>query len=369
MVQTFMSFSFGCRVNEAEKQLLDKQLIDLGFSWDEKHPTFYVINSCAVTGKAEREVRQHIYQIRKKYPTTTIVTTGCSATLWMKNNTKPDRADYWIDNKRKHTIVPLLTRLSNTSIPLKRIQNSNRSSDKFLNSGRMMIKIQEGCNRYCSYCIVPYLRGPVKSEAISDIIQLILSSKQPVSEVILTAINTEAFGKDTGENLIQLVEGVLKNTKIERVSFGSIHPWSITDEFLSWYKDNKDNPRFVHFFHIPIQSGSDTILNLMNRQYTRKEVMHRLMALHTINPHALIATDVIVGFPGESEKEFQETYEFLKKCPISKFHVFRYSPRPGTAAEKLSTLYKEPPSDIKKQRAKKLADLSAKKYQVFLSHI
>jgi threonylcarbamoyladenosine tRNA methylthiotransferase MtaB len=363
-----MSFSFGCRVNEAEKQLLDKQLIDSGFSWDEKHPSFYIINSCAVTGKAEREVRQHIYQTRKKYPTATIVATGCSATLWMKNNTKPDGADYWVDNKNKNTIIPLLTQVSTNSNSLKRIQKSNPSSDKFINSGRMMIKIQEGCNRYCSYCIVPYLRGPVKSQTISDIIQLILSSKQPLSEVILTAINTEAFGKDTGENLIQLVEMILANTKIERVSFGSIHPWSITDEFLSWYKDNKNNPRFVHFFHIPIQSGSDTILKLMNRQYTRKEVMHRLMTLHTINPHALIATDVIVGFPGESEKEFQETYKFLKKSPISKFHVFRYSPRPGTAAKKLSSIYKEPSFDIKNLRAKRLADLSTKKYQIFLSH-
>jgi threonylcarbamoyladenosine tRNA methylthiotransferase MtaB len=357
-----MSFSFGCRVNEAEKQLLDNKLINLGFSWDEKHPTFYIINSCAVTGKAEREVRQHIYQIRKKFPTTTIIATGCSATLWLKNNSKPEGADYWIDNTKKSTIPEFIFSLSKQP---RNNTDQTQSSDKFLKSGRMMVKIQEGCNRYCSYCIVPYLRGSVKSEAISDIVKLILSSKQPISEVILTAINTEAFGKDTGENLIQLVEAILANTKIERVSFGSIHPWSITDEFLLWYEKNKNNTRFVHFFHIPVQSGSDTILKLMNRQYTQKDILNRLQKLHAMNPHALIATDVIVGFPGESEKEFEETYEFLNKSPISKFHVFRYSPRPGTAAAKFSN---EPTFQEKRERAKKLANLSISKYKTFLSH-
>jgi len=355
-----MSFSFGCRVNEAEKQLLDKQLIDAGFSWDEKLPTFYIINSCAVTGKAEREVRQHIYQTRKKYPTSTIIVTGCSATLWMKNNSKPEGTDYWIDNSKKSTIPELISSLSEQK---RNNNNQIQSSDKFLNSGRMMIKIQEGCNRYCSYCIVPYLRGRVKSEAIFDIVQLILSSKQPVSEVILTAINTESFGKDTGENLMQLVESILKNTKIERVSFGSIHPWSITPEFLSWYKNNKDNPRFVHFFHIPIQSGSNPILKYMNRNYTREKIFNRLQTLHSINPKALIATDVIVGFPGEGGKEFEETYQFLKKSPISKFHVFRYSPRPGTAAV---NFLNEPTPQVKQERAKKLAELGKQKYAAYL---
>ncbi len=353
-----MSFSFGCRVNEAEKQLLDQNLLDAGFVWDEKNPAFYIINSCAITQKAEREVRQHIYQIRKKYPNTRILTTGCSATLWVKNNTKPTGADYWINNTDKKTIPDFICSL--TTRPTY-TQTDAKTPDKFLHSGKMMIKIQEGCNRFCSYCIVPYLRGTVKSEAISDIVKLIQQTKQPIKEVVLTAINTEAFGKDTGETLIQLLEAILQHTKIERVSFGSIHPWSITDEFLTWYKTNKDNPRFVHFFHIPIQSGSDTILRLMNRQYTTDELLKRLNQLYNIDPHALLATDVIVGFPGEGEKEFEETYQFLEQSPISKFHVFRYSPRPGTAASKMKY---EPTPQKKRERSQKLIELGKKKMKL-----
>lgn len=356
-----MSFSFGCRVNEAEKQVLDKQLLDAGFSWDEKHPAFYIINSCAVTGKAEREVRQHIYQIRKKFPETKIVVTGCSATLWSKNSTKPEEADYWIDNTKKSTISELLVSLSKPQ------QNSHTMeySDKFIHSGKMMVKIQDGCDRFCSYCIVPFTRERAVSRTISEILAEIQQSTISIQEVILTAINTEYFGKGTGETLMGLVDSILTHTKINRVSFGSIHPWSITDKFLSWYEKNKDNRRFVHFFHIPIQSGSNPILKLMNRQYTREEILKKLHTLHTINPHALIATDVIVGFPGESEKEFEETYYFIKQSPISKFHVFRYSPRPGTASMKLPH---EPTPQVKRERAKKLADLSNSKYKTFLSH-
>lgn len=366
MKPTFMSFSFGCRVNEAEKQLIDNSLMQAGFSWDEMHPSFYIINSCAVTGKAEREVRQHIYQIRKKFPDTNIIATGCSATLWIKKNTLLSEVDYWIDNGKKSTIPQLLRSLSEQTP-----HGGTRTMppDKFLHSGRMMVKIQEGCKRYCSYCIVPYLRETVTSETVSNIVKLILTANRPIKEVILTAINTEHFGKDTGETLMQLVDMILKNTKVERVSFGSIHPWSITSDFLSWYEKNKNNPRFVHFFHIPVQSGSEKIITLMNRQYSIPELMNRLIKLHEINPHALIATDVIVGFPGESEKEFLETYEFLKESPISKFHVFRYSPRPGTQAEKLSAVHKEPAAAVKKLRAKKLIDLGLRKYQAFLSRI
>lgn len=367
MKSSFMSFSFGCRVNEAEKQLLDKQLIDAGFSWNEKQPAFYIINSCAVTGKAEREVRQHIYQIRKKYPNSTIIVTGCSATLWMKNNTKPEGTDYWIDNTKKSTIPEFILSLSKQTLS-HHTSPISHTNDKFLHSGRLMIKIQDGCNRFCSYCIVPFTRGGAVSRNISEILAEIQRSTILIQEVILTAINTEYFGKDTGETLMQLVDSILKNTKIERVSFGSIHPRSLTEEFLHWYSLHKDNTKFVHFFHVPIQSGSDAILKLMNRQYTQKELMNRLTTLHDINPHALIATDVIVGFPGEGVKEFEETCTFLKTSPISKFHVFRYSQRPGTTAVKLSCIYKEPPSDVKKQRAKKLADLSNSKYKTFLSH-
>lgn len=358
-----MSYSFGCRVNEAERQSFDQQLVTAGFSWNEKNPSFYIINSCAVTGKAEREVRQHIYHIRKKFPNTILITTGCSATLWKREQNTPSGSDYFLDNAEKETLVDLVLSLSKqaTTVNLKQ-----KIPDKFLTSGRMMIKIQEGCNRFCSYCIVPYLRGPLRSSTIFDIVKHILSSKEHVSEVILTAINTEGFGKDTGETLPQLIETILKNTKVERVSFGSIHPWSLTDTFLPWYQQHTSDPRFVHFFHIPVQSGSDKILNLMGRQYNTANILGILKKLRSLNPHALIATDVIVGFPGETKKEFEETYLFLKNSPIDKFHIFRYSKRPGTTASVYGKKYREPLSEEKIRRANRLLVLGKKKYSAFL---
>jgi len=357
MENTFMSFTFGCRVNEAEKQRMDQELLDAGFSWNETFPDFYLINSCAITGKAEREVRQHIYQIRKKYPKTKIVVTGCSATLWLKNKTVPAGADLWIDNTDKFSIPSRLTELADLST----ISKGETVPDKFLKTGRVMIKIQDGCNRFCSYCIVPYTRSRATSRTIREIIDEIQHIKTPIREIILTAINTEYFGLDTGETLSDLVNAILTQTKTDRVSFGSIHPWSITNEFLSWYKMNKDNPRFVHFFHIPIQSGSTKILEAMHRPYKKEELLKNLEAIHNINPHALIATDVIVGFPGEGEREFEETYQFLKKSPITKFHVFRYSPRPGTVA---ATLKNEPTPQTKRERSQKLIELGKKKMKL-----
>lgn len=363
MKTTFMSFSFGCRVNEAEKQTLDRELFENGFVWDEHHPDFYIINTCAITGKAEREVRQHIYQIRKKFPKTKIVATGCSATLWKNNHTLLPEVDYWFGNTEKSSIPATLS--SGMKHTGSNIQNMDH--DKFLHSGKVVIKIQDGCNRFCSYCIVPYTRGRATSKTVADVIDEIKTISFPINELILTGINTEYFGIGTNETLIDLLDAILGKTDVPRISFGSIHPWSITDEFIHWYGKNKENPRFVHFFHIPIQSGSDTILRLMNRPYQTKTILNQLQKLHAVDPHALIATDVIVGFPGEGQQEFEETYTFLEKSPITKFHVFRYSERPGTAAQKLENTTKHVFPETKKERAKKLTSLSILKSKKFLT--
>jgi threonylcarbamoyladenosine tRNA methylthiotransferase MtaB len=353
MAHTFYTYTFGCRVNEAEKVMLDKKLLELGFVWSEQNPDFYIINSCAVTGKAEREVRQHIYQTRKKFPNTEIIVTGCAATNWIKNNIKVSGVDYLIENEKKLTLSTFLQ----TIIPDQQYHiishmrnNVVNTQDKFLASGRLMVKIQDGCDRFCSYCIVPYLRGKPHSRLVHNIVKEIKRYDKHVKEVILTAINTECFGKDTGETLIQLIDAILTKTTVPKISFGSIHPWSITDEFLSYYQSIVPTNRFIPFFHIPIQSGSNTILQRMNRGYTKEEILKKLQQIKRINPKAFIGTDIIVGFPGETEREFQETYKFLTSAPIDKIHVFRYSSRPGTAAEKF-------PDELSPQEKQKRSQL------------
>jgi threonylcarbamoyladenosine tRNA methylthiotransferase MtaB len=177
----------------------------------------------------------------------------------------------------------------------------------------------------------------------------------------LTGINTEYFGIGKNVDITDLVDEIFNKTNIPRVSFGSIHPWSINDKFIAWYEKNAQNKRFVHFFHIPIQSGSDRILTLMNRGYQTTEISNKIKTINKINHNALIATDIIVGFPGETESDFQKTYKFLEDNPINRFHVFRYSAKKGTSSYNTGKTLTEVSEQEKKHRSNMLIKLSTKK--------
>ena len=366
-MKTFSSFSFGCRVNQAEKESLDRALVAKGYINRENGADLYILNTCSVTHKAEREAKQHIYQIRRSYPKTKIVVTGCAATNWQKTGEKVQEIDYLVDNQSKEYIAELIDKKFRLLKQPKQSINSNKTvrNDKFVRSGRIILKIQDGCQRFCSFCIVPYLRGMPKSKSIDSILKLI-HENQEFNEVILTAINTQAFGYDTNEKFTNLVKRVLEETEVKRLSFGSIHPWSIDEEFLNLYGKYASSKRFVHFFHIPLQSGSNKTLNLMKRGYTREEFIDKLNMINTLNRMAFIGTDVIVGFLEETDRDFEDTYDFLKKTPISKFHVFRFSKREHTAAYHLSKRLKSPSPAEAQARSAKLRELSQEKYQKFL---
>ncbi len=365
MNKTFQSFVFGCRVNEAERIRLDRELIEAGFSVDLNSPSFLLINTCAITGKAEREAKQLIHRLRKQYPEAKIVLTGCSATLWEKYKTGDNKiVDIIVPNNQKSSLINQLTSIYPHLVPH---ELAGPINDKFRYSNRLLVKIQDGCHKFCSYCIVPYLRGQPQSQKIKEIISYINSFTDTPSEVVLSAINTESFGKDTGETLVELIRQVLSLTKVPRIAFGSIHPWTLTEEFIEYYRDTLSHEkRFIHFFHVPIQSGSQQIITFMKRDYKLTDVINKLTAVQTINPTALIATDVIVGFLGETEALFQESYSLLEKSTISRFHVFRFSNRPHTAAYYLKDKLMEPTAQEKKVRSDKLIALSKRKYQSFI---
>ena len=448
--KTFASYSFGCRVNQAEKEMLNRQLSAVNYQYSENNPSIYIINTCAVTQKAEREARQLIYQTKRKWPKTKIVVTGCAATKWINEGTKIPQVDWLIDNTNKEYIAQLLSsklkdQRSNSKLKTKNLNTlileagdtgeeanikqpkipilktelnapndssflgvetlwkeksdrkrlfvsekfgietvQKRNINKYLNSGRLLLKIQDGCQRYCTFCIVPYLRGQPKSKSIKEIIREINCHTELVSasssntyeipkqvlddiiEVILTAINTEAYGYDTGESFITLINRIIEVTKVPRISFGSIHPWSLNNDFLTLIDKMDHKGRIVNYFHIPLQSGSNKILSLMKRGYTCEEFIEKLDRLHRINPLAFIGTDIIVGFLEETDKDFEDTYNFLKDSPISKFHVFRFSPREKTAAFYMKKRLKEPTPAQKTKRAQVLIELSRQKYQRFL---
>ncbi|MEN9327715.1 MAG: hypothetical protein RI947_523 [Candidatus Parcubacteria bacterium] len=370
MQKTFYSHSFGCRVNQAEKEALDKQLSSLGYRFDPQNPDIYIINSCAVTHKAEREARQLVYQIRRSYPDIKIVVTGCAATNWLKRGVDVPEIDYLVDNQNKEYIAELITKQVDTQEPQQHTSQPVVVPDKYTKSGRIIIKIQDGCNRFCSFCIVPYLRGLPKSRSTEAIIQHINEADPSTKEVILTAINTEAFGYDSKESFVNLLTQVVEQTTVPRISFGSIHPWSFRDEFFEAYAKLIPARRLVNFFHIPLQSGCNKILTLMKRGYTREEFLQKLDRLNAMEPFTFIGTDIIVGYLEETDKDFEDTYDFLSRAPISKFHIFRFSKRQHTAAFHMAKRLMEPTPDAKLKRAKALAELNKRKYNTFLeSHV
>lgn len=366
-MKSFYTYSFGCRVNEAEKEEIDRQMLTKGFRFDEKKPDIFIINTCSVTHKAEREARQLIYQTRKKLPKTKIIITGCSATYWMKNNLYQQLPiDMLIDNVNKKYLVDLIKNRLSGKPMYNRSGCTKALKGKFVGSGRVMIKIQDGCQRYCTFCIVPYLRGMPKSEKIKNLELKIKNLKPTPKEVILTAINTQAFGYDTKESFVELLRTVIDKTNVPRISLGSLHPWSLTEDFFQFYKEYLPKKRLINFFHIPLQSGSDKILTLMKRGYKKEEMLEKFISIKRLNKSALIGTDIIVGFLEETDKDFQETYQFLEKAPIDKFHIFRFSRRKKTQADYLAKKFQEPSQKDKAKRAEALIKLGKVKLEKFM---
>ena len=361
---TFKTYTFGCRVNQAETSEIERELQKKGLLpvKDNQLANIVIVNTCAVTQKAEKEVRQLTRRVKRENPKCFLVLCGCVIDFWQKKGFPKLPVDLWITNKEKPKIAEVLTKKISPLTTLK-------TTLKAPLTHRQIIKIQDGCNQFCSYCIVSYLRGKPKSKKISQIIKEAQEAeKRGVKEIILSGINLGLFGQDTNQTIIELLKTLLKKTCLPQISFGSIYPEVINDEFINVYLNDwkSGSRRLCHFFHLPLQSGSEKILKLMSRRYSLKKFKSIVKKLHQALPQALIATDVIVGFPGEGEKEFQETFVFLKKTPIFKFHVFRFSPRKETLAFKMEQEWGRVDEKTKKQRAKVLRELGEKKYQEFL---
>jgi threonylcarbamoyladenosine tRNA methylthiotransferase MtaB len=369
MKKTFFSLALGCRVNQAEKEVIDRQLLESGFAFDSQNPSIVILNTCTVTHKADRESRQLVYQWKKKSPEAKIVVTGCAATYWLNNHL--DTAlpiDLIVDNQNKDLLVRKINQFLKLNKKKNDINYKNFISDKYLSSKRILIKIQDGCHRFCSFCIVPYLRGLPKSVPTELIIESINQSieRYRTKEVILTAINTEAYGRDNHLSFPDLLNRIVTETKIDRISFGSIHPWSINDTLVSTLTSIYQSGRLVKYFHIPLQSGSNKILKLMKRGYTQEEYEEKVRKIDKNIPGSFIATDVIVGYLGETDDDFNDTYRLLENLPINKFHVFRFSPREKTAAFYMKKYLKEPNEKAKKERSSLLRRLSQLKYKKFI---
>ena len=350
-------FTLGCKVNKYESDSISNSLKQMGYeiSSELEEADIYIVNTCAVTNEAEKKSRQAIARCRKFNPNAKIFVLGCASE---KNaeQFKEKGVNFVRGTEKKDKI---LKELENKGIEIEKQDEVYHNMNYALPTRtRTYIKIQDGCNNFCTYCIIPYLRGRSRSRDLNDIINEVASLPNDVKEVVLTGINVADYKIDGQNALLKVLQEVDKFGK--RIRLSSMEDCQVTEEFISGLKELKN---FCPHFHLSLQSGCDSVLKRMNRHYTTEEFYNSVKLIRKYFPLAGITTDVIVGFPEESEEEFETTRKFIEKVSFSDLHVFAFSKREGTVADKL---YKDLSSEIKKVRSKVLTELSASLKQKFI---
>ena len=359
-MKTYTTISLGCKVNAYEISALTSRLIELGYKEDNIHPDIAIINTCSVTATADQKSRQHIRKLIKNYPHAITVVMGCYSQgqhEFIKNEIKPAIIT---GTSNRDKIIELIKEYDLTHIPIDLTSDNPRKYEyeelgltTHFENVRAYLKIQDGCDNFCSYCLIPYRRGKARDRNKDDILneaKYIVS--QGYKEIVLTGIHVGGYGKNSEYNFSSLVRDLLDIKYLYRLRISSIEESEIDDELIRLI-NTKDN--LATHFHIPLQSGSDTVLKRMNRKYNSEQFLNKINLIKKACPQVTLTTDVIVGFPGETEEEFLETYEFIKKCGFNQLHVFPFSSREGTLAAKMPN---QIDPRIKKQRALKLIELS-----------
>ncbi len=328
----------------------------------------YVIHSCSVTGNAEKKCRAAIRQVKKRNPDAKVAVIGCFAQLKPGELNLFEEVDLILGNNEKYQLYDHLDKiLRQSSFPKEKIFTSEiLKSEEFYpaySSGdrtRSFLKIQDGCDYFCAYCTIPLARGLSRSNSIAQTLETAREiAESDAKEIILTGVNIGDFGKQHQETLFALMQELENLDGIERIRLSSIEPDLLTDEMIALiHVSNK----FLPHFHIPLQSGSDEMLKAMNRKYDLRLFDSRVKKIKSLMPDACIAADIIVGFPGETDEDFNITAEYVKGAPLSYVHVFTYSSRPNTRASKMGSIIA---SSIKKERSKKLHVISEEKKQYF----
>lgn len=346
--------ALGCRLNEAELETWANQFLMLGHqvTTDSADADIVVFNSCAVTAEADRKSRQQIGRIHRKNPQAKMIVTGCHASLHSEAVRDYLGVDMVVNNDRKDDLVTLAVEqlgltISDSEQP---VQNA-----LFLRGRhRAFIKIQDGCRYRCSYCIVTIARGEERSRSIPGIIDEINTlHQQGVQEIVLTGVHVGGYGSDTGSSLTLLLTEILQQTDIARIRLASVEPWDLTDSFFQLFA----NTRLMPHMHLPVQSGCDSVLQRMARRCKTGEFSRILAALRSMNPLFNVTTDLIVGFPGETEQEWQQTVKYVEGAGFGHMHIFSFSPRQGTKAAGLPG---EVSKQVKKQRNQQMHQLAAR---------
>ena len=357
---------FGCKVNQYETNGMIQEFKAAGYeivSFDEK-ADIYIINTCTVTNMSDRKSRQALRQAKKMNQDAIVVAVGCYVQVAEEELKNIPEIDLVIGTNKKTNIINVVENYINEKEILVEdtiddvMQNKkfgDFGSVTFTEKTRAVIKVQDGCDRFCSYCIIPYARGRVRSRNPESIIKEIKDiSKNGIKEVVITGIHVASYGKDFENDykLINLLEEINKIDGIERIRLGSIEPLLLTEEFLNRLVALE---KMCHHFHLSLQSGCTETLKRMNRRYTIEEFIEITKRIRKVYNDAILTTDIIVGFPGETDEEFDTTYKNLKEINFYKMHIFKFSPRRGTKAENMPNQIS---GDIKEKRSKVLLELS-----------
>lgn len=374
MNKTVALHTLGCKLNFSETSTIGRLLQDDGFIKKDFSDVadVYVINTCSVTDNADKECRVLVRRIQKKAPAAMVVITGCYAQLKPAEIAAIPGVDLVLGAAEKFNIIQHLkdfTKGDSTKICSCDIADVNEftASHSMNDRTRIFLKVQDGCDYSCSFCTIPMARGKSRSNAIENVVKDVKNIvAQGAKEVVLTGINLGDFGKGliggkkNEESFFELIKKLDKIHGIERYRISSIEPNLLTNDIIEFVSNSE---KFMPHFHIPLQSGSNKILGLMKRRYKKELYQERVGLIKTLMPHCAIGVDVIVGFPGETDSDFEETFNFLHQLDISYLHVFTYSERANTAALDLKEVV---PVHTRNERNKRLRTLSFKKMQQFM---
>ena len=352
-------YTLGCKVNQYESQEMTEMLNKNGYLVvDSKEDAdVYIVNSCTVTAESNRKTRQAVRKFKSAHPDAVVVMTGCVPQAFPEEALAVNEADIILGNKNNYKLIESLDKWFKERETIRNITQHN-NDDKYTGSvisqfsghTRAFIKIQDGCNRFCSYCAIPYARGRSRSKAIEDIrTELVTLAENGFKEVVFVGINLSAYGRDIGLSLTDAVMAAQNTEGIERIRLGSLEPDHISDEMIDSFASMS---KFCPQFHISLQSGCDTVLKRMNRHYDSSYYEALVNKLRSAFDDTSITTDIIAGFPGETQEEFETTVDFVRRIRFAKVHVFPYSIREGTRAAKMDGQLN---NSVKSQRASMLS--------------
>ena len=368
--------NLGCKVNAYETEAMQEMLEKEGYEIVpfKEGADIYIINTCTVTNIADRKSRQMLHRARKMNPDAIVVAAGCYVQAQENEHHELDSCiDIVIGNNKKQDLIQILDEYESKCKTEEVIDINHTNEYENLNLSRTgehtraYIKVQDGCNQFCSYCIIPFARGRVRSRSLEDVVQEVTTlSENGYKEVVLTGIHLSSYGVDFEEqeagkktDLLTLILAVHEIPGIERIRLGSLEPRIVTEEFA---KTIAGLPKMCPHFHLSLQSGCDATLKRMNRRYTTDEYFEKCELLRKYFDHPALTTDVIVGFPGETEEEFEESKAFVDKVNFYETHIFKYSKREGTRA---AVMENQVPEQIKAERSAQLIELGAKKQEAY----